>query len=406
MNEYSPLPPILGQRKSQIGPTTNTGFHVLTLTPFFPTQEDEAAGCFISEPLDALTHLGIKNTVFAVQSIYYRRVRARPENARAQWFRYFCLPGGIGLPTAGAFVFSRIISGARELHQSDRIDLIHAHSALPCGHAAMLLSSELGVPYIVSVHGLDAFSTRQVSGRAGEWCRRISQRVYGSSRRVLCISEHVREQVLEGAGRSCRTSVVYNSVDAEMFSAGDEPVPDEPRILSVGDLIPTKGHDVLLQAVASLLSEFPSLKVEIIGEGPELPRLVSLANQLRIAERVNFSRRRSRQGIAAAMKNCTIFALPSGYEALGCVYLEAMSVGKPTIGCRGQGIAEIIQHGTNGLLVGTDNAKELGLAIAMLLRDDALRRRISVAARDTILDRFTLAQQARNLARVYREAVA
>ena len=58
-----------------------------------------------------------------------------------------------------------------------------------------------------------------------------------------------------------------------------------------------------------------------------------------------------------------IFALPSRYEGLGCVYLEAMSVGKPVIGCRGQGIADIIQHGTNGFLVGPDNDRELALAL-------------------------------------------
>ena len=91
-------------------------------------------------------------------------------------------------------------------------------------------------------------------------------------------------------------------------------------------------------------------------------------------------------------------------KGLGCVYLEAMSVGKPVIGCRGQGIAEIIQHGSNGFLVGPDNEKELALALAMLLRDEARRRNLGAAARDTILERLTLAQQAESLARIYRES--
>jgi glycosyltransferase involved in cell wall biosynthesis len=99
-----------------------------------------------------------------------------------------------------------------------------------------------------------------------------------------------------------------------------------------------------------------------------------------------------------------VFALPSRYEGLGCVYLEAMSVGKPVIGCRGQGIAEIIQHGSNGFLVGPDNEKELTLAVAMLLRDEPRRRTLGAAARDTILERLTLAQQAESLARIYRES--
>jgi glycosyltransferase involved in cell wall biosynthesis len=65
------------------------------------------------------------------------------------------------------------------------------------------------------------------------------------------------------------------------------------------------------------------------------------------------------------MQTCTIFALPSRHEGLSNVYLEAMSTGKPVIGCRGQGIAEIIQHGSNGFLVGPDNEKELTVAAAI-----------------------------------------
>jgi teichuronic acid biosynthesis glycosyltransferase TuaC len=98
--------------------------------------------------------------------------------------------------------------------------------------------------------------------------------------------------------------------------------------------------------------------------------------------------------------------LPSRYEGLGCVYLEAMSAGRPAIGCRGQGIAEIIEHGCNGFLVGPGNEKELEFALAMLLRDEALRERVGAAARDTILDKLSLRQQAENLARIYRESAA
>jgi teichuronic acid biosynthesis glycosyltransferase TuaC len=76
------------------------------------------------------------------------------------------------------------------------------------------------------------------------------------------------------------------------------------------------------------------------------------------------------------------------------------------IGCRGQGIAEIIQHGSNGFLVGPDNEKELTLALGMLLRDKPRRIQIGVAARDTILETLTLEQQAESLARIYRESAA
>jgi glycosyltransferase involved in cell wall biosynthesis len=378
--------------------------HVLTLTPFYPNDRDATKGCFISEALDWLARTGVRNTVFAVQPIYRARLRASDAAGPAEWLRYIAWPGGIGLPTAGAFLFARIIGRVRELHRSERIDLIQAHSPLPCGHAAMLLSAELGIPYVVSVHGLDVFSTEQGSGWAGEWCRRISRRVYRSSKRVICISERVRERVLEGTGPNCRTSVVYNGVDPEIFSPRGEVSSGGPVLLSVGNLIPIKGHEVLIRAVASLAAEFPELRLDLIGYGPEQSRLQTLARQLGIGNSVRFLGLQSRQQVVAAMRRCSVFALPSRYEGLGCVYLEAMSVGKPVIGCRGQGIAEIIQHGSNGFLVGPDNEKELTLAVAMLLRDEPRRRTLGAAARDTILERLTLAQQAESLARIYRES--
>ncbi|HYA61786.1 MAG TPA: glycosyltransferase [Candidatus Sulfotelmatobacter sp.] len=394
---------------SSSGPNLPSGgqpIQVLTLTPFYPSEHDDASGCFVSEPIDWLGKVGIVNTVFAVQPFYRRKLNARLAGVPARWLRYFSLPSGFGLPAAGAFLFARMVGRVRELQHSRQVDLIHAHAPLPCGHAAMLLSAELGVPYVVSVHGLDAFSTEQVKGRAGQWCRRISQRVYRSSRRVICISELVREQVLEGVGGSCRTSVVYNGVDPELFSPSSEPTSAEPLVLSVGNLIPVKKHDLLIRTVASLTPEFPGLTLEIIGDGPERSRLQALARRLRILGRVHFLGRQPRHQVAAAMRRCTVFALPSRYEGLGCVYLEAMSASKPVIGCRGQGIAEIIRHGSNGFLVGPDNEKELTLTLGMLLRDAELGRNLGNAARYTILDRLTLAQHAESLVRIYRECIA
>jgi glycosyltransferase involved in cell wall biosynthesis len=380
--------------------------HVVTLTPFYPSDRDDAAGCFVSEPLNELAKAEVRNTVFAVEPFYRAKNRPTSSAVAARWLRYPAMPRGFGLPSAGAFLFARIVGHVRELHRTNAIDIVHAHAPLPCGHAAMLLNRELGIPYVVSVHGLDVLSTVQVAGKSGEWCGRISRRVYASSQRVICISERVREQVIEGTGRNCRTSVVHNGIDPELFSPISNPSLDSPKILSVGTLIPIKGHKLLIRAVAAMAQEFPSLSLEIIGSGPERSRLQALTQQLEISERVRFLGRQPRREVAAAMQRCSLFALPSTYEGLGCVYLEAMATGKAVVGCRGQGISEIIEHGTNGFLVGPDNEKELTLALAMLLRDVRLRANLGAAARDTILDHLTLSHQAASLARIYRECAA
>lgn len=380
--------------------------HIVTLTPFYPSENDDADGCFVSAPLNWLAKLGHRNSVLAVRPVFHRKPRGKGAAVPAAWLRYFSWPGGLGVPTAGAFLFARLVGQLRELNRTQRVDLIHAHGPLPCGHAAMLLTRELNIPYVVSVYGDGDLFTIQASGHVAKWCRRISQRVFAESRRVVCASEDVRERALEGMGRGCRTSVVYNGVDPELFSPAPELSNPSANVLSGGNLNAIEGYDLLIRATASLVKEFPALSLEIIGDGPERSHLQALAKKLNLATHVRFLGRQSRRQVADAMKRCTLFVLPSQSPRLGSMYLEAMSCGKVVIGCRGQGIAEIIRHGTNGFLVGPENEKELTLAMGMLLREPQRRPSLGVAARDTILDRFTVEQQAQNLGRIYREAVA
>ena len=387
----------------EANPSSNgRAIHVLTLTPFYPTQTDDASGCFVAEPLVCLAKLGTVSTVLAAQPCYRGKAKKNAEAPVAEWARYPAVPGGWGLASAGAFLFARVVGWVRELHRSQSIDVIHAHSPLPCGHAAMLLAKELGIPFVVSVHGLDAYSTNQVQGRTGQWCRRISARVFRSACRVICISEHVRERVLAGGGK-VSTTVVYNGADPELFSPAAEEVPTPPSILSIGNLISIKGHDVLLRAVAAVIPAHQGLLVNIVGDGPERTRLIALVRELGILEYVHFVGRVPRGEVARLVRDCTLFALPSRYEGLGCVYLEAMSAAKVAIGCHGQGIDEVIRHGSNGWLVEPDNVEQLAGAFSNLLGNAMLREYIGRQARQTILNGFTLKHQAEGLLHVYQE---
>jgi glycosyltransferase involved in cell wall biosynthesis len=378
--------------------------HVLTLTPFYPTPGDDAQGCFVAEPLPLLARLGIINTVIAVQPFYRPHVIGASQAFSARSVRFFSLPGGVGLPVAGAFLFARLLNIARTLHQSHPIDVIHAHAALPCGHAAALISDELKIPFVVTVHGLDAYSTKQVKGPPGKWCAHVSKFVYRKAASVICISEKVRARVLEVSKQNVKTGVVYNGVDSEMFyPAANEPIGQS--ILCVGNLIPTKGHELLLRAFAAMHTAFPAVVCQFIGEGPERARLGRTAAKLGINHKVQFLGRRSRMEVANAMRRSLLFALPSSYEGLGCVYLEAMASAKTAIACRGQGIDEIIEHGINGWLITPGSQDEMTEALIRLLSNPQRRIELGQEARQTILQDFTLAHQAERLAGIYKERV-
>ena len=379
--------------------------HVLTITPFYPKKGNESGGCFVSEALEELSRRGVQSTVFAVEPLYRQKSQDGESSApNSGWKRYPALPCGFGLASSGLGLLARLRGLTEKLHAKCPIDVIHAHGALPCGHAAALLSRHFKIPFVVTVHGLDAFSSRQVSGWPGQRCVKVSQRVYGAAGSVICVSRRVRDAVQEGVVGLSSASVVYNGVDPSLFTPGSDPA--DPVLLSVGNLIPTKGHDLVVEALAALQPEFPSLTWEVIGVGPELNRIRALAAKHGVLNSIRFQGRRSRVEVAEACRRCTVFVLPSHYEGLGCVYLEAMASGKVAVGCLGQGIEEIIRHGENGWLVPPNGREALIEGLRFLLCDDARRRKVGAAARETILRSFTLGHQAQHLLEIYRESVA
>jgi teichuronic acid biosynthesis glycosyltransferase TuaC len=381
--------------------------HVLTLTSFYPSSGDEVSGCFVAETLEQLTALGTESSLIAVDSIYHARKKSSGKFP-AEWIRYPQLPGNFGLSSAGKFLGSALLNRVRQLHHRYPISVIHAHAALPCGHAAAFLSRHLGIPFVVTIHGLDVFNNCFEDGVAAGWRRKSSQYVYRSAHTVICISKKIERLLHDEMDSGVRTEVIYNGTDIGRFSPDSSiessATEGAPTILMVGNLLAGKGQELVLRAIGKLVSLFPNLQCRIIGEGSDQGRFEKFAKELGIGNRVHFFGRRSRTDVAEAMRRCTVFALPSRYEGLGCVYLEAMATGKPVIACRGQGIDEIIQHGSNGWLIPVDNLEELVQGLQLLLGDPTLRLQMGNAARKTIVEGFTMLGQAEKLLRIYEEA--
>jgi teichuronic acid biosynthesis glycosyltransferase TuaC len=383
-----------------------SALHVLTLTPFFPSNQNEVSGCFVAEPIAQLKEFGVDSSVIAASPIYYPRKHSS-SSAAAEWVRYPQVPGTFGLSSAGKLLYARLLGRIRQLHGVKPIDVIHAHAALPCGHAAALLSRRLDIPFVVTVHGLDVFNNCHLGGIPAAWRRNVSLEVYGAARTVICISGKVQTILKTGTPAETCSAIVHNGVDPILFLSNPaEGGQFDPEILIVGTLLRSKGHELVLRALGKLRSSFPQLRCRIIGQGPDRARFEALVRELGLGQQVQFVGRQSRSDVAEAMRRCSVFVLPSRNEGLGCVYLEAMSCGKAVIGCQGQGIDEVIEHRKNGWLVPAEGLEELVQGLSALLGSPELRARIGTAARQTILEKFTLSHQAQHLIRVYRQAVA
>jgi len=402
------LPQDVSRSDSAEPRTGKTTLHILTLTPFYPSSENPVYGTYISEPIEHFAEFNLRSSVIAVSPLHHKRHSAA-RSAATEWLRYPMIPGNAGLTTAGIFLYQRLLSCVRRMHRRSPIDVIHAHTALPCGHAAWMIAQRLHIPLVVTIHGLDVFNACYQPGSGGANRRaKLSADVYRRAASVICISHAVENMLKAGMKEPVSSRTIYNGTDTELFSPAEPGSPNglsnaRLNILMVGNLLRGKGQEVVFKAMAEVAAQFPDLTCTVIGEGPDEGRFREVTRALGITGKVSFLGRQDRRSVAHAMRKCTVFALPSRFEGLGCAYLEAMACGKPVIACEGQGIAEIIQHRKNGWLIPVDGVEEMASALRELLSSGDLRSNIGSNARQSIVNGLTLTDQVRHLGDVYRD---
>jgi glycosyltransferase involved in cell wall biosynthesis len=168
----------------------------------------------------------------------------------------------------------------------------------------------------------------------------------------------------------------------------------ETRLLFVGRLVERKGVDVLLRALASL-TDVASLRLVVVGDGPEMEKLKELARELGVAGRVEFVGRASDERLRQEYAVASMFVLPAivdargDTEGLGVVLLEAMNSRVPVIASHAGGIVDIVEHEKTGLLVPPGDAASLAVAIRSLASDGQKARALGEAGYRRLVERFS-----------------
>jgi glycosyltransferase involved in cell wall biosynthesis len=290
----------------------------------------------------------------------------------------------------GAWAAPTLALALRRLARSFPFEIVHAHNAVPAGDAvrrALAHLRFLDTPLIVSVHGGDVLYT---AGRDDAGADAVA-RGLGAARLVLANSQGIAEMArAHGAGE---TRVVH--LGADLPAAQRRPPRREgregaPSLVTVAHLVARKRHADVLRALAVLGPRHPTLRYEIIGEGPERIALEGLAARLGVANRVDFHGQLPPEQAVERARRCTLFVMPSTDEAFGVAYIEAMAAGVPAIGCRGEpGPEEIAAAGDGFLLVPPGDIERLTQRIDELLSDPPRLREAGQRARATVAAHFT-----------------
>lgn len=239
----------------------------------------------------------------------------------------------------------------------------HLHH-LPIARFAKFFNPRL--EYYLVAHGIEVW-------RPYSW---LERRALLGARRILCVSEYTRHQMLRFHPTLLpeRVLVVPNTLDPFFLPDTNSPVAAVPfagpRILTVSRLTVTdnyKGVDTLIEAMPLVRRDYPFAQLKIVGQGDDLPRLKELAARLGVAGAVVFTGPIDDEALRAEYATCDLFALPSRKEGFGLVFLEAMTHGKPCLGARAGGVPEVINEAV-GQLVDYGNIPDLAAAVADLVR--------------------------------------
>ncbi len=184
--------------------------------------------------------------------------------------------------------------------------------------------------------------------------------------------------------------VFYESLADPLPGLPATPPNNQPTAICVARLAPMKGQDTLIRAVALLQEDFPALRVEFVGDGPQRQAYQHLARQLGVADRCTFTGIVPHREVLTRMAAATVCVMPTRSEAFGLVNIEALAVGTPVIASCVGGIPEIIRDGQEGFLVPPDDPRALADRLRIILSDPVLRARMSQNARQRFLDHFEL----------------
>lgn len=375
---------------------------VLHVPAWYPSEKNPVAGTFVQEHVKASA---IHNNVVVLYSEgidwrirgLYQVQDGMEDGIRTLRLRYRKSP----LPKSTYFIYLWALFRVfrRLLKEGFRPDVIHAHvysAAVP----AVVVGIRYGIPVVVTEH-FSGFRRGLVRG-----VERLKARfAFNRATAVLPVSADLGRHI-QALGINTYFEVVPNTVDTDLF------VPKKTcgvqngvrkRLLVVALLTPAKGIPTLLDALANLSCTRDDFELDLVGDGPNRREYEELAVQIGVSGLVHFHGLKPKRQVARYMQEADVFVLPSHWENLPCVIIEALSSGLPVVSTTVGGIPEMIDS-ENGVLVKPGASDELAQALSYML--DSLNQYDRRRIRDSAVERYGYPAVGTALTRLYQSVLA
>ena len=390
--------------------------NILVLTQMFPPAPGRKNGNFVLDQVLALSRSGHTVTVLVchpwvprlIGTLFGRR-SGKVDIALYKGYPFELLTAtyltapryGLGMGT-GPLLLARLYLTIRELAAAKHINVIHAHGEL-MGYVATRSASRLGIGSVVTLHGIDELPRLRNSKRKREQLRRTLEEAGA----VVLVGTPLDAFYSQFVTSTRNFHVVTNGFQLPVTIAAQSRIPKraKTRIASVCNLQRNKGVDLVLDAMHLLLKEGHDLELVIVGNGPEQQALKQQATALSIEERVHCTGELLHPDAVAEIAMADIFCLPSWQEACGLVYMEAMALGRVTIGCQGQGPADFIQHCRTGYLAVPRSSESLSDLLRELLSNWPAAQAVAAEGRRFARQALTWDHNVDALTAIYEDVV-
>jgi len=286
-------------------------------------------------------------------------------------------------------------------------DLIHVHHASILLWVANFIKALYGTNFIVTSHGTGILAASEQKKYIP-----LSQDALNKAKKIIAVSGDTKGWLLETFGKDFlrKTRIIPGGVYLEDFPLTKKlkiinkkyKLKNKKVVLFTGKLTPQKGVEYFIKAAKEIKGD-----IYIIGDGPERENLENLTYKLRLnnVHFLGYMGKDREEEFKEFYYRADVFVAPSVWdEPLGLVILEAMATKTPVIATRKGGIPLAVKDGINGFLIRPKNSKQISEACNKLLENDELRKKMGIAARQTVEDKFVWKKIAKKYIRIYKKA--
>ena len=365
---------------------------VLIVSNLFPNRQSPGRALYNRQQFAALTEYCDVQVVAPVPRFQFSRDEVPQYNTvdgiEVSYPRYLVAPR-LFQSLYGLLMFGSLYRHVRHRLKTFNADVIFATWAYPDAFAAALLAKANGKPLVVKTHGTD------LNYGLNSGLRRLMIRfAMRNARRVVCVSQLLKEQLVELGVDRAKIRVLTNGVNSRMFKPSDR---DQARatldldnsrrhVLFVGNLVPVKGADLLIRAVSLLPDD---VCLHVVGHGSQEADLRIQSESLGIADRVIFHGQRPHEQMPVWQNAVDVFCLPSRNEGCPNTVIEALACGTPVVATEVGAVRQLVSNADQGTVVAPGDAGLLAKAL-----EEQLNRRppLRIAQAD-----FTWQQNAEQL---------